>query len=65
MTFRWDGARPVGSIDLGLYRAASRPTEVTISQSGRIPDGEAVPRTGGIVRFAPMTTDTLTVRFTS
>jgi len=64
LTIRWNGARPVGSIDLGLYREASRPTEVVISS----PAGsrrEPVARTGGIVRFAPMTTDTLTVRFSS
>ena len=64
LTLRWAGPKSVASIDLGLYPSASRPTRVTISSpvgTRTVP----VPRQGGIVRFAPMTTDTLTVRFTA
>ena len=64
LTLRWNGNRSVNSISLGLSREASRPTEVTITS----PEGTrkaAVPKGGGIVSFAPMTTDTLTVRFTA
>ena len=62
ITVHWDGNRAVSSIALGLSRDASSPTEVTVTS----PAGTrraAVPKAGGIVSFAPMTTDTLTIRF--
>jgi arabinofuranan 3-O-arabinosyltransferase len=62
LTLHWAGARPVGSIVLGLSSAASRPTEIVVasaSGSRRL----AVPRNGGLITFAPLTTDTLTVQF--
>jgi arabinofuranan 3-O-arabinosyltransferase len=62
LTLHWNGARPVGSIVLGLSSAASRPTEIVVaSASGS--RTLAVPRHGGVITFAPLTTDTLTVRF--
>jgi arabinofuranan 3-O-arabinosyltransferase len=62
LTLRWSGSRSVGSISLGLSRQASRPTEVVITS----PAGTrrvSIPREGGTVSFAPMTTDTLTIHF--
>jgi arabinofuranan 3-O-arabinosyltransferase len=62
LTLHWTGSVSVGSISLGLSAQASRPTEVVVSSpagSRRV----TVPRNGGVVSFAPMTTDTLTVRF--
>ena len=62
VTLRWHGARAVDSIDLGLDPSAARPTMITISSPGGTRT-VSVPPTGGIIRFAPMTTDTLTVGF--
>ena len=62
LTLRWNGNRSVNSISLGLSRQASRPTEVVVTS----PVGSRsvfVPKGGGVVSFAPMTTDTLTIRF--
>ncbi len=62
LTLHWTGSRTVDSIALGLAAGASRPTELVVSSrfgSRRV----AVPRHGGVVTFAPLTTDTLTVRF--
>jgi arabinofuranan 3-O-arabinosyltransferase len=64
LTLRWDGNRAVSSISLGLSREASSPTEVTITSPAGTRKA-AVPEEGGIVSFAPMTTDTLTIRFTA
>ena len=64
ITLHWNGNRAVSSISLGLSREASSPTEVTVTS----PAGTrraAVPKGGGIVSFTPMTTDTLTIRFTA
>ena len=64
LTLRWNGNRSVNSISLGLTREASRPTEVVVSS----PAGSrtaVVPRGGGLVSFAPMTTNTLTIRFSA
>ena len=63
LTLRWNGMRSVGSISLGLFPQSSKPTQVMVSS----PAGSravAVPREGGIVSFAPMTTDSVTIRFT-
>lgn len=62
LTLRWNGDRSVNSITLGISRLASRPTEVTVTS----PAGSrtaVVPKGGGVVSFAPMTTDTLTISF--
>ncbi len=62
LTLHWNGVRSVGSIVLGLSSAASRPTEIVVagaSGSRRL----AVPRHGGVITFAPLVTDTLTVQF--
>ncbi len=62
LTLHWNGARSVDSISLGLSRQASRPTRIVVSS----PKGsrtEFVPKRGGTIFFAPMTTDTLTIRF--
>jgi arabinofuranan 3-O-arabinosyltransferase len=62
LTLRWDGVRSVGSIALGLSQQASRPTHVVITSpagSRRV----SIPREGGIISFAPMITDTLTIHF--
>jgi arabinofuranan 3-O-arabinosyltransferase len=64
LTLRWSGDRSVNSISLGLSREASRPMEVTITSPAGTRNA-AVPKGGGIVSFAPMTTDTLTIRFTA
>ena len=62
LTLRWSGNRSVNSISLGLSREASRPTEVVVSSPAGTRTA-VVPKGGGVVSFAPMTTDTLTVRF--
>jgi arabinofuranan 3-O-arabinosyltransferase len=62
LTLRWNGTRPVGSISLGLSRQTSRPTQVVITSpagSRRV----SVPRAGGIISFAPITTNTLAIHF--
>jgi arabinofuranan 3-O-arabinosyltransferase len=62
LTLNWNGSRSVGSVALGISLQASQPTEVVISSpagSRRV----SVPRTGGVITFAPMTTDTITIRF--
>jgi arabinofuranan 3-O-arabinosyltransferase len=62
LTLRWNGVRSVGSISLGLSRLASRPLQMVISS----PAGSrevSVPAKGGIISFAPMTTDILTIHF--
>ena len=64
LTLRWTGDRSVNSISLGLSRQTSRPTEITITSSAGTRRA-AVPRSGGIVSFAPLTTDALTIHFTA
>ena len=62
LTLHWTGVRSVGSIALIPSPHASRPTRVVISS----PAGTrsvSVPRTGGVISFAPMITDTLSVHF--
>jgi arabinofuranan 3-O-arabinosyltransferase len=62
LTLRWNGNRSVNSISLGLSRQASRPTEVVVTS----PVGSrtvSVPKGGGVVSFASMNTDTLTIKF--
>ena len=62
LTLNWNDPRSVGSISLGLTSKGARPTEVVVSS----PFGARrvrVPRHGGVITFAPMTTNTLTVRF--
>ena len=62
LTLHWNGNRSVNSISLGLL---DRPVDLRGSWSlvqrevGPYPS----PKRGGIVSFAPMTTDTLTIRF--
>ena len=62
LTLHWSRSRSVGSISLGLAAQASRPIAVVVSSPAGV-RRVTVPRHGGVVRFAPMTTDTLTVRF--
>jgi arabinofuranan 3-O-arabinosyltransferase len=62
VTLRWNGMRQVGAVSLGVTRLASRPTQVVITS----PFGSRkvrVPRNGGLISFAPITTDTLTIHF--
>jgi arabinofuranan 3-O-arabinosyltransferase len=62
LTLHWNGPRSVNSLSLGLAANAGRPTEVVVSS----PFGARqvrVPRHGGVITFAPMTTNTLTVKF--
>ncbi len=64
ITLAWSGQREVGSISIGLYARASRPTQLVVTSpagSRRV----AVPRGGGTVAFAPMDTDSLTIAFTA
>ena len=62
LTLHWKGIRSVGSISLGLSSQASRPTHVVITSPTQI-RRVSIPREGGIVSFAPVATDTLTIQF--
>jgi arabinofuranan 3-O-arabinosyltransferase len=62
LTLRWNGMRSVGSLSLGLTSSASRPRLIAISSHAGSRQ-VTVPRDGGVVSFAPLTTDSLTVRF--
>jgi arabinofuranan 3-O-arabinosyltransferase len=62
LTVSWSGERTVSSIVMRLTTEASRPLRVQISS----PAGRAVVSVsehGGTLRFPPMTTDSLTIRF--
>ncbi len=62
LTVSWSGDRTVSSIVMRPTSEASRPLRVQISS----PAGRAVvsvPAHGGTLRFPPMTTDSLTIRF--
>lgn len=61
VTLRWDGERVVSSLHVGVTSAASRPVDVEVTS----PTGSRtvrIPPTGGTVSFAPLATDTLTLR---
>ena len=62
VTVSWSGNRTVDSIVLKPTAQAARPLRVEVSSSaGRAV--EAVPMQGGVVRFPPMTTDSITIGF--
>jgi arabinofuranan 3-O-arabinosyltransferase len=62
LTLRWAGVRTISSLSIGVSYQASRPTRMVISSSEGTRE-VSVPRNGGTVSFAPMTTDSLTIHF--
>jgi arabinofuranan 3-O-arabinosyltransferase len=59
----WGRTRTISSISLSLSVQASRPTKIAITSAGGTRLVLAVPKTGGVIDFPPLTTDSLKVQF--
>jgi len=58
----WSHPARVRSLALKLSPFASRPTEISITGPSGTPDVVRVPKSGGVVRFTPMVTDSLRIQ---
>jgi arabinofuranan 3-O-arabinosyltransferase len=61
----WGRTRTISSISLTLSREASRPTKIAITSATGTRRVLSVPKKGGVIDFAPLTTDSLEVQVLS
>jgi arabinofuranan 3-O-arabinosyltransferase len=64
ITLHWQRAQTINSISLTPSPVASRPTEIHIEDPGGASFTLPVPKSGGVIPFFPITTNSLTIRFT-
>jgi arabinofuranan 3-O-arabinosyltransferase len=63
LNLSWGQTRTISSISLSLSTQASRPTEIAITSSTGTRLLLPVPAKGGLIRFSPLTTDSLRIQF--